>query len=156
MRTTAPAGSDTYRTVSNDTLWEIAQRNRTDRVSVPQAMLAFQELNPGAFVDGNINRLKSGRVLRIPTEQQMLERSPREALSQVQARNQSWRGSRNPAAGSAGARQLDATQRSAAGSAPSKVDATDNLRLVSGEGKPARVPTRAGRATARRSPIPWR
>ncbi|WP_162975713.1 type IV pilus assembly protein FimV, partial [Pseudomonas aeruginosa] len=62
VRTTAPAGSDTYRTVSNDTLWEIAQRNRTDRVSVPQAMLAFQELNPGAFVDGNINRLKSGQV----------------------------------------------------------------------------------------------
>lgn len=117
VRTTAPAGSDTYRTVSNDTLWEIAQRNRTDRVSVPQAMLAFQELNPGAFVDGNINRLKSGQVLRIPTEQQMLERSPREALSQVQAQNQSWRGSRNPAAGSAGARQLDATQRNAAGSA---------------------------------------
>ncbi|HCF0933848.1 TPA: FimV family protein [Pseudomonas aeruginosa] len=113
VRTTAPAGSDTYRTVSNDTLWEIAQRNRTDRVSVPQAMLAFQELNPGAFVDGNINRLKSGQVLRIPTEQQMLERSPREALSQVQAQNQSWRGSRNPAAGSAGARQLDATQRNA-------------------------------------------
>ncbi|RJT65516.1 peptigoglycan-binding protein LysM, partial [Escherichia coli] len=49
-----------------------------------------------------------------------LERSPREALSQVQAQNQSWRGSRNPAAGSAGARQLDATQRNAAGSAPSK------------------------------------
>lgn len=91
VRTTAPAGSETYRTVSNDTLWEIAQRNRTDRVSVPQAMLAFQELNPGAFVDGNINRLKSGQVLRIPTEQQMLERSPREALSQVQAQNQSWR-----------------------------------------------------------------
>ncbi|AVR67180.1 peptigoglycan-binding protein LysM [Pseudomonas paraeruginosa] len=135
VRTTAPAGSETYRTVSNDTLWEIAQRNRTDRVSVPQAMLAFQELNPGAFVDGNINRLKSGQVLRIPTEQQMLERSPREALSQVQAQNQSWRGSRNPAAASAGARQLDATQRSAAGSAPAKVDAPDNLRLVSGEGK---------------------
>ncbi len=149
VRTTAPAGSDTYRTVSNDTLWEIAQRNRTDRVSVPQAMLAFQELNPGAFVDGNINRLKSGQVLRIPTEQQMLERSPREALSQVQAQNQSWRGSRNPAAGSAGARQLDATQRNAAGSAPSKVDATDNLRLVSGEGKASKGADKGGKGDSK-------
>ncbi|MFU7269125.1 FimV/HubP family polar landmark protein [Pseudomonas aeruginosa] len=149
VRATAPAGSDTYRTVSNDTLWEIAQRNRTDRVSVPQAMLAFQELNPGAFVDGNINRLKSGQVLRIPTEQQMLERSPREALSQVQAQNQSWRGSRNPAAGSAGARQLDATQRNAAGSAPSKVDATDNLRLVSGEGKASKGADKGGKGDSK-------
>ncbi|MDC3898349.1 FimV family protein [Pseudomonas aeruginosa] len=149
VRTTAPAGSDTYRTVSNDTLWEIAQRNRTDRVSVPQAMLAFQELNPGAFVDGNINRLKSGQVLRIPTEQQMLERSPREALSQVQAQNQSWRGSRNPAAGTAGARQLDATQRNAAGSAPSKVDATDNLRLVSGEGKASKGADKGGKGDSK-------
>ncbi|KMQ55135.1 peptigoglycan-binding protein LysM [Pseudomonas aeruginosa] len=144
-----PVGSDTYRTVSNDTLWEIAQRNRTDRVSVPQAMLAFQELNPGAFVDGNINRLKSGQVLRIPTEQQMLERSPREALSQVQAQNQSWRGSRNPAAGSAGARQLDATQRNTAGSAPSKVDATDNLRLVSGEGKASKGADKGGKGDSK-------
>ncbi|MBG7006986.1 FimV family protein [Pseudomonas aeruginosa] len=149
VRTTAPAGSETYRTVSNDTLWEIAQRNRTDRVSVPQAMLAFQELNPGAFVDGNINRLKSGQVLRIPTEQQMLERSPREALSQVQAQNQSWRGSRNPAAASAGARQLDATQRSAAGSAPAKVDAPDNLRLVSGEGKASKGADKGGKGDSK-------
>ncbi|MEG6841947.1 hypothetical protein V2A20_33570, partial [Pseudomonas aeruginosa] len=29
VRTTAPAGSVTYRTVSNDSLWEIAQRNRS-------------------------------------------------------------------------------------------------------------------------------
>ncbi|MEX5332154.1 motility hub landmark protein FimV [Pseudomonas paraeruginosa] len=149
VRTTAPAGSETYRTVSNDTLWEIAQRNRTDRVSVPQAMLAFQELNPGAFVDGNINRLKSGQVLRIPTEQQMLERSPREALSQVQAQNQSWRGSRNPAAASAGARQLDATQRSAAGSAPAKVDAPDNLRLVSGKGKASKGADKGGKGDSK-------
>ncbi|HBO7425512.1 MULTISPECIES: motility hub landmark protein FimV [Pseudomonas aeruginosa group] len=149
VRTTAPAGSETYRIVSNDTLWEIAQRNRTDRVSVPQAMLAFQELNPGAFVDGNINRLKSGQVLRIPTEQQMLERSPREALSQVQAQNQSWRGSRNPAAASAGARQLDATQRSAAGSAPAKVDAPDNLRLVSGEGKASKGADKGGKGDSK-------
>lgn len=149
VRTTAPVGSETYRTVSNDTLWEIAQRNRTDRVSVPQAMLAFQELNPGAFVDGNINRLKSGQVLRIPTEQQMLERSPREALSQVQAQNQSWRGSRNPAAASAGARQLDATQRSAAGSAPAKVDAPDNLRLVSGEGKASKGADKGGKGDSK-------
>ncbi|MBH9344743.1 FimV family protein [Pseudomonas aeruginosa] len=148
-RTPAPAGSETYRTVSNDTLWEIAQRNRTDRVSVPQAMLAFQELNPGAFVDGNINRLKSGQVLRIPTEQQMLERSPREALSQVPAQNQSWRGSRNPAAASAGARQLDATQRSAAGSAPAKVDAPDNLRLVSGEGKASKGADKGGKGDSK-------
>ena len=112
-------------------------------------MLAFQELNPGAFVDGNINRLKSGQVLRIPTEQQMLERSPREALSQVQAQNQSWRGSRNPAAGSAGARQLDATQRNAAGSAPSKVDATDNLRLVSGEGKASKGADKGGKGDSK-------
>lgn len=112
-------------------------------------MLAFQELNPGAFVDGNINRLKSGQVLRIPTEQQMLERSPREALSQVQAQNQSWRGSRNPAAGTAGARQLDATQRNAAGSAPSKVDATDNLRLVSGEGKASKGADKGGKGDSK-------
>ncbi|WP_437881266.1 FimV/HubP family polar landmark protein [Pseudomonas sp. LRF_L74] len=123
-----PAASDQYRTTSRDTLWEIAQRNRQGG-SVHQAMLAIQELNPDAFVDGNINRLKSGQVLRLPTEQQIASRSQSEALTQVAAQNSAWRQGRNPAAAS-GARQLDATKRSSAGDAPARAEVKDNLKLV--------------------------
>jgi pilus assembly protein FimV len=119
-----------YKTTSSDTLWEIAQRTRQGG-SVHQAMLAIQELNPGAFVDGNINRLKSGQVLRLPDDQQIKSRSQAEAIAQVTAQNTAWREGRSLA--SAGSRQLDATKRSEAGAAPAKAESKDSLKLVAAE-----------------------
>lgn len=122
--------SDQYKTTSSDTLWEIAQRTRQNG-SVHQAMLAIQDLNPDAFVDGNINRLKSGQVLRLPDEQQIKSRSQAEAIAQVGEQNTAWREGRSLAAN--GARQLDATKRDSAGAAPAKTEVKDNLKLLSGE-----------------------
>ncbi|MFC5695094.1 FimV/HubP family polar landmark protein [Pseudomonas sp. GCM10022186] len=122
------ARDDQYRTSSRDTLWEIAERTRASG-SVHQAMLAIQDLNPDAFVDGNINRLKSGQVLRLPDESQIASRSQAEAIAQVQAQNTAWREGRSLAG--EGKRQLDATKRSTADAAPEKVETQDSLRLVS-------------------------
>ncbi len=133
-RTQAPAArldGDQYKTTSNDTLWEIAQRSRQGG-SVHQAMLAIQDLNPDAFLGGNINRLKSGQVLRLPTDAQVKSRSQSEALAQVSEQNNAWREGRSVAAG--GARQLDATKRETAGAAPAKAEAKDNLKLVAADG----------------------
>lgn len=137
-RTTAPAASaassaaplqgNEYRTSSSDTLWEIAQR--VPGGSVHQAMLAIQDLNPNAFIDGNINRLKSGQVLRLPDEQQLQSRSRTEAIAQVTQQNTAWREGRAMASG---ARQIDATKRNVAGSAPAQAEAGDNLRLVAAD-----------------------
>ncbi|AYC33531.1 peptigoglycan-binding protein LysM [Pseudomonas cavernae] len=118
-----------YKTTGSDTLWEIAERSRVAG-SVHQTMLAIQELNPDAFVGGNINRLKSGQVLRLPNEQQIKSRSQSEAIAQVAEQNTAWREGRSLAAG---ARQLDATKRTAAGAAPAKAETTDSLKLVSAE-----------------------
>ncbi|MCY1206204.1 hypothetical protein D9M72_177680 [compost metagenome] len=122
------ARANEYRTTSRDTLWEIAERTRASG-SVHQAMLAIQDLNPDAFVDGNINRLKSGQVLRLPDEKQIASRTQAEAIAQVQAQNTAWREGRSLAG--EGKRQLDATKRSSAGNAPEKVETQDSLRLVS-------------------------
>lgn len=128
---TGMAGANEYRTTASDTLWVIAERTRAGG-TVHQSMLAIQDLNPDAFVDGNINRLKNGQVLRLPTEQQIKSRSQAEALAQVAAQNTAWREGRATAAAS-GTRQLDATKRNAAGAAPASVESKDNLRLVSPE-----------------------
>lgn len=127
----APAKLDSneYKTTGSDTLWEIARR--VPGGSVHQTMLAIQELNPQAFIGGNINRLKSGQVLRLPTEQQINSRSTSEAIAQVAEQNIAWREGRSMAA--AGSRQLDATKRSTAGAAPAQVESKDNLQLVAGD-----------------------
>ena len=58
--TSASAEPAQYTTSSRDTLWEIAAKARNGG-SVQQTMLAIQALNPDAFINGNINRLKTGR-----------------------------------------------------------------------------------------------
>ncbi len=137
------AGGD-YRTNANDTLWEVAQRAGGSG-SVHQKMLAIQDLNPDAFVDGNINRLKVGQVLRLPDDQQIARRSQSEALAQVAEQNGSWRQGRSaPAA--AGTRQIDATRRDAAGPAPSEVTREDKLKLVAAEAGKATSGSESGTA----------
>ena len=126
---TASTQGGEYKTSANDTLWEIAERNRQNG-TVHQAMLAIQDLNSGAFIDGNINRMKSGQVLRLPNGEQIASRSQSEAIQEVSRQNVSWR---EGIAGAAGARQLDATQRSSAGAAPTRSETGDSLRLVAPE-----------------------
>ncbi|MGY2413672.1 FimV/HubP family polar landmark protein [Pseudomonas pergaminensis] len=132
---TAPAASRTaqHTTTSRDTLWEIAAKNRNGG-SVQQTMLAIQALNPDAFVDGNINRLKTGQVLRLPDTVQSTALPQPQAIAEVSAQNAAWRQGRrvatNPAAGK---QQLDATKRTQAGNAPASTNAKDNLSLVSAE-----------------------
>ncbi|MCP1624611.1 FimV/HubP family polar landmark protein [Pseudomonas nitroreducens] len=138
----APAASsrrlegNEYRTGKNDTLWEIAARARPDgRVSVQQTMLAIQDLNPDAFLGGNINRLKSGQVLRLPDAEQIKARTQPDAAAEVSQQYTAWREGRSLPTG--GARQLDATPRASAGNAPAQAETKDSLRLLSGEsGKP--------------------
>lgn len=125
----SPLNDKEYKTTGSDTLWEIAQRARAGG-SVHQAMLAIQDLNPDAFVGGNINRLKSGQVLRLPDEQQIKSRAQGEAIAQVAEQNSAWREGRALAAGT---RQLDATKRASAGAAPAEAPSKDSLKLVSAE-----------------------
>jgi pilus assembly protein FimV len=121
---------ENYKVTPNDTLWEIAERARQGG-TVHQAMLAIQDINPDAFIGGNINRMKNGQVLRLPTAEQVRSRSQAEAIQQVAQQNASWR--QVTGAAPLGARQLDATERGSAGASPSRSEQGDNLRLVAPE-----------------------
>ena len=140
-----PLEGNEYKTTANDTLWEIAQRARAGG-SVHQAMLAIQDLNPDAFIGGNINRLKSGQVLRLPDEQQVKSRPQGEALAQVTEQNAAWREGRSVAAS---ARQLDATKRTSAAATPAKVETGDSLKLVAADSGKATTGSDKGAADSK-------
>ena len=75
-----------------ETLWSIAQRMRpNDQVSMDQMMIAIQAINPEAFIDGNINRLKRGAVLRIPSSDQLAAVGQQAAAAQVIEQSREWR-----------------------------------------------------------------
>ena len=82
----------------------------SDRVSIQQTMLAIQRKNPDAFIDGNINLLKKGAVLRAPSEDEVLALDNRDAMAIAAEQNRQWRervGGAEPEA-----RQIDLSGRS--------------------------------------------
>ena len=85
---TALPERNTIETNSGSTLIRIARQIRPDEsVSLQQTMIALQALNPDAFADGNINRLLSGQILRLPTEQEIRTIDAAEALVEVGQQN---------------------------------------------------------------------
>lgn len=74
----------------NETLWGIAQRVRPDSgLTTNQVMVALYEANPEAFY-GNINRLRAGAILRVPSRAQMAAVGTREATAEVRRQTESW------------------------------------------------------------------
>lgn len=148
-----PASPRRTRTVrAQDTLWRIASESRPDSsVSVQQMMIVIQEMNPDAFINGNLNLVREGAVLELPHEQEVREVSTREALTRVAEQNRQWRdmlqarGLAVPAQ-----RQLDGTPRTVERGSGATAPAAGRVTLVTpdaaaGEGSGAGSST-AGRA----------
>ncbi len=82
--------ADEGMTDRGDTLWEIANASRSGAVDVNQQMLAIKRLNPDAFISDNVNWLKAGFVLRMPSESDALAVASNDAASQVRRETEQW------------------------------------------------------------------
>ena len=87
----ARPGED-YLVRRGDTLWAIAIAMRPDRsISIQQMMLALLRTNlRGFFLGGNINALREGAVLRMPSQEELSFLDGRQAIAQVAQHNQLW------------------------------------------------------------------
>ena len=90
----AQAGTQqiTVRVQGGDSLLGIAFENRFDdpSVSIQQTMLAIQQLNPDAFIDGNINRLMAGERLLMPALDQVRAINQTSAIQKIRDQNQEF------------------------------------------------------------------
>lgn len=131
-RTFGPTGS-------SDTLWNIAVSVRPDSsLSTQQVMLALQDLNPDAFIGGNINRLKRGEILRVPSIEDIRSRSRDEATRQVALQNEAF---------SSPERTVDATDTQvASGQATQGATGGDELRLLASDDSSSRDADEGGSA----------
>ncbi|ANG63268.1 hypothetical protein A8C75_12830 [Marinobacterium aestuarii] len=84
---------------TNDTLGGLAKRHSPGAgTSINQMMLALQRKNPQAFPSSNINFLKAGVVLELPSLNEVQALSAREATNEVARQMQRWKaGSAAPA-----------------------------------------------------------
>lgn len=59
--------ASTYEVKRGDTLGEIARRNLVSGVTLDQMLIAIYRSNEDAFIRGNINLVRAGRILHIPS-----------------------------------------------------------------------------------------
>lgn len=78
-------------TKSTDDLWDIALRYKPENASMNQVMLGIMRLNPKAFINGNINKLKKGVMLKLPSAQTVMLIDKKTALTEVQAHATAWK-----------------------------------------------------------------
>ncbi len=133
-----------YTVQRGDTLYGIAgdAAQGQDSVSLEQMLLALYRNNPNAFIGGNINRIKSGAVLKVPSTQQAQSVSPREARREVVARTQGFDSYRSRLAAAAAAKSVEAgSGREQSGNVTARVQDTtvpsagprDELKLSKAE-----------------------
>ena len=90
-RHTATVAGRTYHVKSGDTLWPIAQSLRPRDVSNYQMMIALQQENPEAFAGGNINNLKAGSLLTVPSPEQVRQIDARDARRNFFRQQNTWK-----------------------------------------------------------------
>ena len=91
------AGSGEYGPVAaGETLSEIAGATRPDdKTNLDAMMLALLKANPNAFYRDNINALKRGAILRVPSADEVKAiGSATEAAAQVRSQIEDWQGGR--------------------------------------------------------------
>ena len=82
-----------------DTLGKIARENMQQGVNLDQMLIALYRANKDAFTGGNINRLKVGQIIRVPTQSDIEATPKKEAHTAVIAQTQDWNAYRNNLAG---------------------------------------------------------
>jgi len=137
----APAASpaDTYGPVKKgDTLNKIASEMKSESVSLEQMLVALYRENQSAFIDNNMNRLKTGQILRVPAASDVARITNTEAKKEIRVQVENWKTYRDsvassvassPAASAAPANQASGKIATAKPDAPAGAPTKDVLKL---------------------------
>jgi len=82
--------SDDYKVKRGDTLGKIARANKPADLSLDQMLVLLYRANPDAFEAKNMNRLRTGRVLRMPDASELGSVAPDEARKEVRVQAANW------------------------------------------------------------------
>ena len=93
------APNDEYQTRRGDSLAKIARDYKPESISLDQMLVGLYQANPNAFDGKNMNRLKVGKILRLPSEQDLASLSRQQASKEVKVQSANWNEYRNKLAG---------------------------------------------------------
>ena len=136
----AAAAGDQYRVRPGDSLSRIAKTVQPQSVSLDQMLVALFRGNPNAFVDNNMNRLKAGEVLTIPSAETAQQVNGPEAREVIRAQSADFAAYRQQLASGVTTQKTEEPARQAKGSVQASVQdskqaaapAPDKLTLSQG------------------------
>ncbi|MBK8324601.1 MAG: FimV family protein [Betaproteobacteria bacterium] len=148
------ADKDSRKVEKGDTLSKIAGTVKPAEVSLEQMLSALYRENKSAFVDNNMNRLKAGQILRIPSAEEVGKISGKDANQEVKAHVANWKAYREGLAGAVSAAPAKSDAPNAGGGkvasaavappAPPAAESKDTLKLSKTEGGKAAAGGKGG------------
>jgi pilus assembly protein FimV len=126
-----------------DTLNKIAMQNKPAEVSLERMLVALYRANTDQFDGKNMNRIKAGKILRLPDQSELMGVAQPDAAKEIRAQTADWNAYRQKLASAASAAsQPQDTQQVATGKIASSVadkapvakeSAKEVLKLSKGE-----------------------
>lgn len=107
---------------SGDTAGRIAAANKPTNVSLDQMLIALLRGNPDAFVRGNVNRLKAGAVLEMPSAEQAEQIPAAEARQEIVAQSRDFNDFRRRLAEGLPATSVGGSERQVSGRVQAQVE----------------------------------
>ena len=104
-----------------DTASELAVSQTPEGVSLEQMLVALLRSNPDAFVDSNVNRMKAGALLTLPSETEAKAISREEARREIQVQAKDFEAYRSELAARAPGGVVPKVARDSAGKLEAKV-----------------------------------
>lgn len=111
----SPAAEKQIKVRPGDTALKIAASAKPASVSLDQMLVALLRANPDAFTAGNVNRLKAGAVLSVPTEEAVKSIDTAEANQVIAAHSKDFNEFRRKLAEGTPISQVEAPKRVSAG-----------------------------------------
>lgn len=125
-----------------DTLSNIAMQFKPDEVSLERMLVALYRANADQFDAKNMNRIKAGKILRLPDQGELMGVAQRDAVREIRAQTADWNAYRQKLAAAPAASQPQEAQQIATGKIASSVadktpvakeSAKEVLKLSKGE-----------------------
>ena len=118
----ALTGADEYKVRAGDSLSKIASRTQRQGVSLDQMLVSLYRGNPQAFLGNNMNRLKTGVVLAVPSAETANGVPASEARQVIQAQSADFGAYRQRLAGAVPTAKAEGSTRQASGKVQASVD----------------------------------
>jgi pilus assembly protein FimV len=135
----ATAGDNYGPVEKGETLSKIAGQVKPSDVSLEQMLVALYRQNQAAFAGNNMNRLKTGQILRVPTAEEAAQIAPAEAGRELRTHVSDWKTYREqvasgtstiaPRADSSNAASGRVASAAVTPPAPPSAESKDSLRL---------------------------